>query len=249
MTMNIKILNKTMNPVPVVMFVDPTTMAMNRAIVNEVSTEIWWYNLVDRVANGVYYMYGKPIILYQEVSAATAESDSDQEVKTILELEDDQGRLPFNESHLRCWGHSHVNMAVNPSATDNEQLAEYAGCVSDCFVRLIMNKKGDVRFDVADVELGLQFENIPFQYHVGSAYIDEMKAEIKKKVTTKTYNTTRYNSALGYSNSSNTNHKSQKKVKNTKKVDFEKMDDKAWEDWLSGQDEYEDDMVLCGAGM
>ncbi len=51
---------------------------------------------------------------------------------------------------LRFWGHSHVNMHVRPSPSDDRQMEQYAESGYSFMIRGIINKRGELRFDLFD---------------------------------------------------------------------------------------------------
>lgn len=89
---------------------------------------------------------------------------------------------------LRFWGHSHVNMAVNPSGTDDRTMEDFEDNKFEYMIRGIFNKKDAVRIDLFDYKRGLIFMNI--DWSIKWAMVDDeetLKAEITQKVRKKTF--------------------------------------------------------------
>lgn len=110
-------------------------------IVDQSPDEIAWLGLVEEVEDG--YLVQKIVIPEQEVSGTTVDISAEAMGRLVNELMDEG----LDPSLLRYHGHSHVNMAVHPSTTDQDHISEYLEGV-DWFIRSIHNKKGDRRVDV-----------------------------------------------------------------------------------------------------
>lgn len=174
--------------------------------------EIGWLGTATKYKNNYYI---EDVTLFeQEVHGTTTEITPDGLAKfgeEILQLED--GVDIWN--NLKVWGHSHVRMAVSPSAQDNKQMETFAEGGHDWFIRIIGNKDGDLKIDIYNYELGIIYNDL--RYKVVStkeemdieeeilklkerletlqiAYLNERKTavdqEIKEKVKKKTYVTT-----------------------------------------------------------
>lgn len=112
-------------------------------LVDSSPKEIGWLGLVEPRGND--YLVTDLYIPEQTVSAT--ETDITPEAMSALATEIlASGKDP---SQLRYWGHSHVNMAVRPSAQDELQLEDYLEHC-DWFIRGIYNKKRETKVDVYD---------------------------------------------------------------------------------------------------
>ena len=155
-----------------------------RYLVQKCVDEVCWFGSVEK--KGADYLVTEIFVPKQKVSAASAEIDAEDLSDIALELED--------PSTLYYWGHSHVNMQVRPSATDEEQFAEY---LNDCdvMIRGIYNKKGDSKVDVADTVNGVLHQSVQ-NGMLTEALTKESKNRldelIKKNVSKQVYQT-RYN--------------------------------------------------------
>ena len=124
-----------------------------RMIVNEVDTEIGWLSLVREIEPKEKYIVYDVIIPKQEVTGVTTELDEDDLTKIGYSMPPDK----FED--VRCWCHSHVNMAVNPSGTDEQTFEQfYQHC--PYFIRVICNKKDEMRVDFVDTEEEYRYDEI-----------------------------------------------------------------------------------------
>ena len=139
---------------PMVCFTEQV-LAKFKGYVDNCSLEIGWLALVRIDAQGRYIVYDT-ILPHQNVSAVTTdlmESGLQEVGEEILKTRPDE----FN--NVRCWCHSHVNMQVCPSGTDDNTFEQfYENC--EYFIRVICNKKGDMRVDFVDLEKEIRYDNI-----------------------------------------------------------------------------------------
>ena len=139
---------------PMVCFTEQV-LAKFKGYVDNCSLEIGWLALVRIDAQGRYIVYDT-LLPHQNVSAVTTdlmESGLQEVGEEILTTRPDE----FN--NVRCWCHSHVNMQVCPSGTDDSTFEQfYENC--EYFIRVICNKKGDMRVDFVDLEKEIRFDNI-----------------------------------------------------------------------------------------
>lgn len=179
--------------------------------VEECNDEIGW--LGTAVMDDKYNVYIKDVFLFdQEVHSTTTEISPEglSEFGEKL-LQQTDGVDIWNT--IKVWGHSHVNMAPNPSNQDDSQMETFANCGHDWFVRIIANKKDDLRVDLYHYKLGLIYTNLPWyelapveerelEQQINDLYAQlqvlqegrkerykeditvEMKAKVKKKVYT-----------------------------------------------------------------
>ncbi len=111
--------------------------------------EISWLGLVEETEKEFYV---EDVILFQqEVSGAQTEIKEEDIAKFFEELIEEHGEdSALNEflPKLKFWGHSHVNMGVSPSGTDDTTLKYMFRPEMDFFIRVIANKKGDLKADL-----------------------------------------------------------------------------------------------------
>jgi hypothetical protein len=138
---------------PIVFFAN-TALATIRYLVQECNKEIAWLGLVDELTDG-NYLITEILVPKQEVTGTSVDIDPEA-MNTLAHELIVAGKDP---GKLRYHGHSHVNMAVNPSQTDQEHMRDYLEH-PDWFIRSIHNKKGDARVDVYDKRTMLVHHNV-----------------------------------------------------------------------------------------
>jgi len=153
--------------------------------------EIGWLGTVQAYANNIF-LITDVMLFKQEVHSATCEITPDglSDFATELLSQDDGVEIWNN---IKLWGHSHVNMGVSPSAQDNSQMKTF-GEHNDWFIRVIANKSGEMEFTLYDFKGNLTYENVKWsEYKPYSKDLEEeVKAEMKEKVTEKKYGTVVY---------------------------------------------------------
>lgn len=134
--------------------------------------EIGWLGSAVKNEDGSYLIEDMYLIK-QKVTGATTELEEDAIIEFMNNIRKNEGIEAM--SKIRVWGHSHVNMEVFASSQDNETFKEY---YSDCnfFIRIIVNKKGKMKLDIADNETGLIYENIPWKVY----YEEDIAALLKE---------------------------------------------------------------------
>lgn len=180
--------------------------------------------------NNSYLIYDA-IIIEQEVHSTTAEITEEGLSKLALELvEKENGVQMWND--IKMWYHSHVNMSTSPSIQDEEQMKLFIQNNDDFFIRMIGNKKEELKIDLYNIENGIVYEDLHFkmeyeentynkilslnnQINFLKGKLEELIAisptlktqvakEIKEKVKEKTFKTyPTYNNSYGYKNGYN----------------------------------------------
>lgn len=129
--------------------------------VDECSDEIGWLGTVKQI-NEKYYIIEDVFLFDQNVHGTTTEITPEglsEFAEELLKRED--GLEIWN--NLKMWGHSHVNMSVTPSGQDDKQMKEFGEIGHDWFIRLICNKKGDMKLDFFDYKHGIAFLDVPWE--------------------------------------------------------------------------------------
>lgn len=124
--------------------------------VDECSDEIGWLGTAD-----LHVFDGERVVVIddtflpqQEVHSTTTELTPEGLSEIAMELlAQPDGDKVWNR--MRMWGHSHVNMGTSPSGQDDKQMKEFSTIGHEWFVRLIANKKGDIRVDFYDYQAGI----------------------------------------------------------------------------------------------
>lgn len=128
-------------------------------LIQAYETEVQWHGCVRRTDESSFEIYDI-IVPPHEVASATVTSDYDKYTAWINALDDET----FNALHFH--GHSHVNMACTPSATDMQyrndvvtQLPIPNNNEEDSFyIFLIFNKKGARTGEIYDIKYNALYE-------------------------------------------------------------------------------------------
>lgn len=137
-------------------------MAYNKIMeaTNTCNNEIALLGCVKK-ENNSYIVYDA-IIIEQEVHATTAEITEEGLSKLALELmEKENGTQMWND--IKMWYHSHVNMSTLPSTQDDKQMDLFIQSHDDFFIRMIGNKKEELKIDLYSMENGIVYEDLPFK--------------------------------------------------------------------------------------
>ncbi len=122
-------------------------------VINKCTQEVGWLGLVERDEENNSFLITEIFVPEQLVHGA----ETDISAEALGKLANDLELAGKDSSQLRYWGHSHVNMGVSPSLTDEMQIDDYLEH-ADWFIRSIQNKRGESKVDVYDTE-----ENAVFQ--------------------------------------------------------------------------------------
>ena len=144
-------------------------------LVMSTPTEISWVGEVEgdpRAALKVTNLH----IMRQKVSCATFE----EEDNAFVDLKSRIGEAVYK---IRAHGHSHVNMGVTPSGTDQKDTVDNWKALEVPFlIRMIANKQGALRVDFFDFERGISVECIDFKVEDEPLSFPELDAEVKELV-------------------------------------------------------------------
>jgi hypothetical protein len=150
------------------------------ALVDECPREVGWLGLVERVPNG--FLVDDIYIPEQTCTSVSTTISPDGLIKLSTELisRDKTGEIL---NRLRFWGHSHVNMEVEPSRQDDIQIEEF-GQNSDFFIRAILNKKGKIKCDLFLFDYGITFLDVPWNIVIPTPTADRtaLRQLIKQRV-------------------------------------------------------------------
>jgi len=152
-------LNKENTPI---VYITPNSMMKMQAYVNEFDKEISWLGTVERTQDNSNlleheYLITDVMLFPQEVTATTTEMLEAALNDFGTKLVQAGDTKTFNQ--IKAWGHSHVNMGVSPSGTDNETFHEFYKD-SDFFIRIICNKKEEIRIDIVDSNTHIMYMNV-----------------------------------------------------------------------------------------
>lgn len=137
--------------------------------------EIGWLGTVYYNPEANQYYIDDTFLFEQEVHSTTTEITAEGLEKFGMDLlQQPDGIEIWN--NLKLWGHSHVNMGVTPSGQDNDQMESFSKTGHDFFIRLICNKKGDMRIDVYDFAKGMEFHQCDW------SVVEEVEPDIDERV-------------------------------------------------------------------
>lgn len=140
--------------------IDFDALLKMNAYVENCESEIGWLGRVEKT-NGILYVT-EVYLFEQEVDGTTTEISPEALSDFAVELlEEKDGVEKWNQ--IRLWGHSHVHMATCPSYQDDEQMLDFMKTGHDYFLRLISNKKGEVRIDYYDYKNKLCYQNVEWE--------------------------------------------------------------------------------------
>lgn len=161
-------------------------------LLREFGKEVAWHATAYRIPDGDEYFIKDVLVYPQTVTAATVDMDEEQYAKWLMD-----GVMAEDErfDHIRCQMHSHVNMGVFASGTDEQHQQEILGQLrdNDFYIFMIWNKRLDSYMRIFDMEKNILFEKEDIEWCVldeaiGLAkFLEDAKKLVKEKTYTPTY--------------------------------------------------------------
>lgn len=147
-------------------------------LVRQSNVEISWHGLVHR-ANNNYTIYD--ILVFPQTNTATTTTTDDTEYANWLMQLMMNPEINFND--LRMHGHSHVNMQVFSSGTDDKYQHDIIKNIEDgdYYLFLILNKKHEICALLYDFEQQVLFDTKDITINVGNDIREWAAEEIKEK--------------------------------------------------------------------
>ena len=173
-----------------VLYFTANAWAKMTALIRDFDKEVAWHGVASRGEDESKdeYIISDIVVYPQTVSGATVEMDTEEYAKWLMDNADDER---FENIHMQ--GHSHVNMAPNPSSVDLNHQEEILNMLGDddFYIFMIWNKSLSNNIKIYDLKKNVLFEDkdITFQHEEGE--LDEFIKQAKEMVKTKTY---QYNS-------------------------------------------------------
>jgi hypothetical protein len=166
------------NTPPIIVITERAQQKIN-GYVDICDVEIGWLGSVVKKENK--YIIDDIFLFRQTVSATQTEISANGLAEFTAQLmEENPENWQEIISSLKYWGHSHVNMPVNPSGTDVNAMTEVFGdCGFAWYIRGIHNKQGDCDFSLYVYEgpVKVAIHHLKVEYE---KYIDpDIEAEIK----------------------------------------------------------------------
>lgn len=166
-------------PTPRVLYT-PEVWGIIQLAIAHCEVEIGWLGLVRKHNETDYLIYD---VFIPKQTVSHTETDIDESAMSALANEIfAAGEDPSN---LYYWGHSHVNMGVQPSGQDEEQVAIYLDSLP-VLIRGIYNKRGESNVCVFDTEQRVVFERVENGIHAlsdedASAWIEHIDKNVKQR--------------------------------------------------------------------
>lgn len=151
-------------------------------------TEVSWLGTVVR--HGHDFLIEDVFLAKQEVSMASVELTTEGLAEFAEELFASRPNDGMEIVNKLCfWGHSHVNMGTSASGPDDAQMETFRESGHPFFIRGILNKMGRMEFTIYLYDLGVKINDAEWRVcePVDENLREEIEAEFKEKVTTKTY--------------------------------------------------------------
>ena len=117
--------------------------------------EVSWLSHVTKEDN--LYIIDSVHIVEQNVTSVETEMTTEGLSRFMQDTIKKRGVKYFNE--IRCWGHSHVNMSVNPSGPDLRQIKKFKD--NDYEIMLIFNKSHKLYSALYDFKNNMMYQNVP----------------------------------------------------------------------------------------
>ena len=143
--------------------------------VDECSDEIGWLGTAYKQEDGSIFIHDV-YLFEQDVHSTTTEITPEGLTKFAEELLNQENGIEI-WNNLKVWGHSHVNMTPTPSGQDNKQMVTFADGGHDWFIRIIANKKDEMRVDLYNFDEGIIYNNLPWAEVVSDEEL-KLKAEL-----------------------------------------------------------------------
>ena len=182
------------------LFFEEMALLKMEMLVKNFDKEVAWHGTARRGDDPSKdeYIITDILVYPQGVTGATVNTDQNEYQMWLMHQEDEV----FN--NIRMQGHSHVNMATNPSGVDTTLYEQILEQLEDdmFYIFLIWNKRGDKWIKIYDLAKNVMFETADITVKSiddGSgiqAFLNDAKAAVKDKVYVNNYQ--RSNSPYGY---------------------------------------------------
>lgn len=167
-------------------------------LVDKFETEIGWYGVVEKREHGEYFVSDILCPPQQKVSGAKVDLDYDKQLEWEMSVPTEK----FN--NVKLHGHSHVNMGVTPSSTDETFYSSVLSQVRDesFYIFIVANKKREMTIKIVDFEDNILYINkgktndivVDVFLSDEEGTLDDFQFAASKSVIKKTYTQTPYSS-------------------------------------------------------
>lgn len=166
-------------------------------LIKEFDKEVAWHGVAHRMgdvegetplsADAREYVITDIVVYPQTVSAATVEMDTEKYAEWLMKNAEDE-----RFDHLFMQGHSHVDMAPNPSSVDLSHQEEILGMMGDhdFYIFMIWNKSFASNVKVYDMAVNTLYENgdVTVKLLDEDDSLDEFLKDAKSMVESRAYN-------------------------------------------------------------
>jgi hypothetical protein len=153
------------------------------ALVTEFADEVGWHGIVSRSGSNEFII--EDILVYpQEVTGSTVATDQQAYTNWLYGLDDEV----FGK--IRMQAHSHVNMGVSPSGTDDKHRMQILKQLEDTmfYIFMVWNKSLSVHTLVYDMSRNILYENGDVEIKLlNNEAIDGFLADAAEKVQRAVY--------------------------------------------------------------
>lgn len=167
------------------------------ALLRDFDKEVAWHGVASRGEDETKdeYIISDIVVYSQTVSGATVEMDTEEYAKWLMDNAEDE-----RFEHIHMQGHSHVNMAPNPSSVDLNHQEEILNMLGDddFYIFMIWNKSLSNNIKIYDLKKNVLFEDKDVTYDHEEGEMDEFLKQAKEMVKTKTYSPTSYGNGYQY---------------------------------------------------
>lgn len=193
--------------------ISPEAITKMASYVEQCADEIGWLGTAYREGDTIKI---EDVYLFEQEVHATTTEITPEGLSSFAEELLSSGEAGIELwNNLKVWGHSHVNMGITPSGQDNSQMETFKEGGHDWFLRLIANKKGELKIDLYDYKNSIIYLDLPWSEYLSEeeeailhqieklysildkhqdqrkkSYEEVIKEEMKQKVKKKIYLTT-----------------------------------------------------------
>ena len=174
-------------PQKVKVIVRPLAYLKMVRLIMDFTTEVGWHGLCHRDENDPATYIIEDVMVYpQQVTGTTIKTDEARHTEWYNQFPDEQF------SQIRFHGHSHVNMGVFSSGTDDDLQKDLVGMMTkpdDFYIFFIMNKSLNLFIRIYDNKFGVMFETGDVDVSITDGVNDIIKflRESKEQVKAVTY--------------------------------------------------------------
>lgn len=147
------------NPTPPQILITPDALLDSKAYVDLCEQEVGWLAHIKR--EGDKFIIDRCFLPKQEVTGSSCEF-TEQGLSDIMYGIIQAESVEYYDE-IRCWCHSHVNMAVVPSAQDMKQILQWKD--SEYQIMIIFNKKGEAYAEFYDFKNKIVFNNLSIELY------------------------------------------------------------------------------------